>query len=119
MKFDWKIITAILIIIVGIAIYFTKDKDIRVSTIEWACDNGQCDVTFDIENNKHQDIERNITIRAIREKYLGKGGIVSVTVGESKSSVLLEPKEKRNIKEIIKYIDKPSKVFVNVWERKQ
>ena len=119
MKLNWKVITVCLIITVGIAIYLKRDTDIRVSEIKWVCDNGQCDVTFEIENKTYQDIERNISIRAVKEKYLGKGGIVSDTVGEAKFTIALDQREKRIIKEKIKYIDRPIKIFVNVWEKKQ
>jgi hypothetical protein len=71
-------------------------NDIRISRINWAQLGDKYKIQFHIENRSNRLLEAQIDIVATRRRSTGDG-IVYDQIGREPMSVILEPREKKNI----------------------
>ena len=71
-------------------------NDIRISRVNWAQLGDKYKIQFHIENRSNRLLEAQIDIVATRRQSPGDG-IVYNQIGHEPMSVILEPREKKNI----------------------
>ena len=82
---------------------------------KWLWDAGACDVSFDLENLTHNQINVHVAIRAHRKYLVGRTAWRSEVVSESTEVVSLQPSEKRRIERNLKVPIEPDLVLVSAW----
>ena len=91
-------------------------SDVSVSDEKWQCAGGSCEVTFNLENLNHNQIDAHVAIRAHR-RYSVEGSEAwrNEIISEVTEVMSLQPTEKRRIKRKLKVPTRPDNVVVSAW----
>lgn len=99
--------------------YFNNDEEVSYTKPQWNCTAAQnswkCAVSFEVTNETHTELMRNVSIRAVKLPADGKYSSLKI-YGEIVFEVLLAPKETYKIDEILSASRKPNEIKVNVWK---
>lgn len=91
-------------------------SDVGVSNEKWQCVGRICDISFNLENRAHNQIDAHVAIRAHR-RYSVEGSEAwrNEVISEVTEVVSLQPSEKRRIERKLKVLTRPDNVVVSAW----
>ncbi|MBL0712577.1 MAG: hypothetical protein JJV98_02645, partial [Desulfosarcina sp.] len=112
---------AALILVAGLSLALSdgRDEEVVYSSLLWHCpyldDESQCEVSFDLVNKTSAQQVRKVNVRGIRVSP-GKNDESARICGQISFSILLEPREVMEIRELMPVVSMPDKIKVLIWK---